>query len=433
MFSYFKMIHPNLYERYLTLERNIKAKSNSFYDSYLDLVENFIKNLLREIGYESKSNETCGAILRKTEVRAFLTEAIGFDEHTYDKLGDYTLKVNAHKHKLEKTVQLETVISYLSILHAALSAYARYKGAPVKAFNKDYFSTIFGEFERENEKLKKELNALLSGLSHQKLDEHDFENLTLEEQNAILYREILRIKEQHEKDTQAILEELKQLKQGPKTKTPRQSTESTVQSFLRRAVKTYRYCGTPADFEVTQRKTLILNVILLLLGVISTALTTSSVGIYTTFSLFENIWLFFVAANLLSVSRAALKCNGNALSDICPFGTFYNANGTLQKELFLKFRYRLFRTIACIAAALNILYIWLTIGGAAAVFATLFEIAFFVLTIVTLNKVDMFFSFYCVVYYTGKNDLGQEITIVYHELLEEFYPLDVFQNKFHLD
>ena len=41
MFGFLDRIDHNLYESYMTLERNIKARGNSFYDSYLDLQEHF--------------------------------------------------------------------------------------------------------------------------------------------------------------------------------------------------------------------------------------------------------------------------------------------------------------------------------------------------------------------------------------------------------
>ena len=43
-----KLFNDSLNARYLTLERNIKSKSNSFYDSYLDLLEATIKYFLDE-------------------------------------------------------------------------------------------------------------------------------------------------------------------------------------------------------------------------------------------------------------------------------------------------------------------------------------------------------------------------------------------------
>jgi len=43
-----KLFNDALNARYLTLERNIKSKSNSFYNSYLDLFEATIKCFLDE-------------------------------------------------------------------------------------------------------------------------------------------------------------------------------------------------------------------------------------------------------------------------------------------------------------------------------------------------------------------------------------------------
>ena len=124
MFEFLEKIDHNLYERYLTLERNIKSGSNSFYDSYLDLQEHFVKFVLTEHGVEIKVQETCGAILHKAEAKAYFAEVLKLDEYTYSKMQDYTLKVNAHKHKGEKHVQLETVINYLRIFYNVTSAYA---------------------------------------------------------------------------------------------------------------------------------------------------------------------------------------------------------------------------------------------------------------------------------------------------------------------
>lgn len=41
-----QLFNDSLTTRFNTLERNIKSKSNSFYDSYLDLLEATIKYIL---------------------------------------------------------------------------------------------------------------------------------------------------------------------------------------------------------------------------------------------------------------------------------------------------------------------------------------------------------------------------------------------------
>ena len=52
MFSFLKDLDYRLFERYRTLERNIKSASNSFYDSYLDLQEQFLRIVLENEGVE---------------------------------------------------------------------------------------------------------------------------------------------------------------------------------------------------------------------------------------------------------------------------------------------------------------------------------------------------------------------------------------------
>ena len=211
MFTCLKAISPNLYERYLTVERNIKARSNSFYDSYLDLQEQFIKLVLAEQAFEIKVQETCGAILRKDDVRAYFLEGLGIDEYTYNKMQDYTLKVNAHKHKGEKTVQIETIVNYLRVFFNAASAYARSKDIDANGFDANYYISIFGIFEKENSDLRSEMlqlkEDLATSVEEGKLKDSDIatyqgllsqselDKLSLEEQNAELHKQISKLKD----------------------------------------------------------------------------------------------------------------------------------------------------------------------------------------------------------------------------------------------
>ena len=71
MFKFLENIDHNLHERYLTLERNIKARSNSFYDSYLDLQEHFVKLVCNGLSMELQKHDSCGEILRRQEMKAF--------------------------------------------------------------------------------------------------------------------------------------------------------------------------------------------------------------------------------------------------------------------------------------------------------------------------------------------------------------------------
>ena len=106
MFSFLKELDHRLFERYRTLERNIKSASNSFYDAYLDLQEQFLRIVLENEGVETSSGNSAGSILKNPACQNLLISVIGVDQHTFDKMGDYALKVNAHKHKKKSASRL---------------------------------------------------------------------------------------------------------------------------------------------------------------------------------------------------------------------------------------------------------------------------------------------------------------------------------------
>lgn len=131
MFESLKSINERVFNRAKTVEKNIKAASNSFYDSYLDLTEELLKTIAETANIELTTRMTCGDILRYNEFKSFLTETLKLDDYTYGKLCDYTLKINAHKHKNEKNVQIETVANYLRVLHSLVNAFLFTKTSPL--------------------------------------------------------------------------------------------------------------------------------------------------------------------------------------------------------------------------------------------------------------------------------------------------------------
>ena len=211
MFEYLAELDTRLYERYLTVERNIKSGSNSFYDAHLDLQEQFLRFMITQSGLDASTHETCGALLKRNDVKELCIQTIGIAQATYDKMGDYALKVNAHKHKSEKKIQLETIINYMRVFYEVLAAYAAYRCMGAAAFDPDYYVGIFGIFEKENAILKEEMlkleEELSSSVEAQKLKESDIEaykqllsvaeleKLDLETQNVELLRQISKLKD----------------------------------------------------------------------------------------------------------------------------------------------------------------------------------------------------------------------------------------------
>ena len=193
------------------MERNIKSASNSFYDAYLDLQEQFVKGVAVYCGLDIKARETCGELLRREDIKNFFKDVLRVDDFTYTKMQNYTLKVNAHKHKGEKNIQIDTIVSYMRIIYNATVSFANYKKILVNEFDANYFISIFGSFEKENLALKTEMiklkEELIVSVESGKLKDSDIaayrslisqseiEKLDLEEQNQELHRQISKLKD----------------------------------------------------------------------------------------------------------------------------------------------------------------------------------------------------------------------------------------------
>ena len=211
MFSFLKDLDDRLYDRYRTLERNIKSASNSFYDAYLDLQEHFLRYVVEKEGVESSAGNSSGSILRNPVCRELFLSFVKLDPHTYEKMADYAQKVNAHKHKKEKHVTLDTVLKYVAVIYDVTAAYASYKGIVCTPFALSEYAEMFGVFEKENATLRAERDKLREELSVSvekgKLKETDIETfrslasrialdkLSLEEQNAELHKQISKLKD----------------------------------------------------------------------------------------------------------------------------------------------------------------------------------------------------------------------------------------------
>ena len=206
-----KLFNESLTMRFNTLERNIKSKTNSFYDSYLDLLEATIKYMMDENNVPYDPTRTCGHIVRTDEAKDFFKAKLLLDDYTFNKLPDYIKKCNDHKHKKEKTLQVEGVINFLKVYFDLINYYIDYiKGIRVE-FDASYFTSIYGETERLNTEYKTEVLRLKDELKEyyesNKLSEHDLnqykcllslkdlELMSLEEQNKLLQEQINTLKD----------------------------------------------------------------------------------------------------------------------------------------------------------------------------------------------------------------------------------------------
>ncbi len=205
------LFNDSLTNRYNTLERNIKSKSNSFYDSYLDLLEATIKYILDEQSIEYDDSRTCGYLVKEDSIKSFLKETINLDDYTYNKLPDYIKKCNDHKHKKEKNLGIDSIINYLKVYYDLVNYYIDYINGSKIEYNAEYFTSIYGETERLNNEYKEEVLKLkeelkesyeCNKLSKQDIEQYksiisvkDIELLNLDEQNQKLQTQISVLKD----------------------------------------------------------------------------------------------------------------------------------------------------------------------------------------------------------------------------------------------
>ncbi len=212
MYQFLKVLDERINSRYLTVMRNVRSSSNSFYDSYLDLLEETMKSIADIFEYKYEDNITCGHLVKKVEMKNILIEKLGIDEYTYGKFSDYSQKINKHKHHLEKNVSIDAVINYMKIFDALIIRYANTVGInPTDPLDVDYLVKQFGQAERENKELKEEAetlkNELLLAADEKQMSEvniaklktiiekKDKDNRDLEEENLALTQDISKLKD----------------------------------------------------------------------------------------------------------------------------------------------------------------------------------------------------------------------------------------------
>lgn len=184
-----KLFNDSITSRYYTLELNIKSKSNSYYDSYLDLLEETIKSFLDEHNIQYDLTRTCGHIIKVNEVKDFFLNTVKINEDTFYKIPDYIKKCNDHKHKKEKCLTIDSIINQMSLYFSFINDYAKYKNTSLYEFDSNYYASIFGETERLNKEHKEEVSKLIQEL------EESYKSNKLSAEDVEKYKKLVSLKE----------------------------------------------------------------------------------------------------------------------------------------------------------------------------------------------------------------------------------------------
>lgn len=391
-----ELINEKIELRYNTLEKNIKSKSNSFYDAYLDLLEETIKYILFENKIEFNASKTCGAILKEEKVKTFLLEKLNLEIYIYEKLFDYIKKCNDHKHKKEKWVGKDSIINFLKIYFLFVNTYNRFINQEEIVFSDEYYNFIFNENEKVN-------NEILEKLEVQ---DEKIEEIYKILQNKTLNEEINN-KEIKEKNDQLL-----------------------INQFIKTSTKYNVWIGKDEEFKKTKGKTIVSGVVSILLGIITPVISSIAL-LMESFSLFGIIWMVMSIVITAYVIRLKKETENEKLSKNTFEKYVYNlqicAYVNTSKE---KRKYLFFRIFTYIMIVLDIICLISEYRGFISLLAIFLEILLFA-SIIIFRKflIDFYLYYDAKIKYIGFNFEGKKVIIIFDLLSNKFYLENDKENK----
>lgn len=191
--------------------------------------------------------------------------------------------------------------------------------------------------------------------------------------------------------------------------------QQILRNFVRSSIKENVWFGPISEFNKSKVIVNVLCVVLIIVGVLSTIFTSIAFKKYSTFSLFENIWLIFACIMFSHSVNAKKRMLNIDLMEHSNTVFVQDADGTWRDTNEEKKRFRWFRRISYIAVVCNIIAIWVQSKGGIAITATLFELAFSGITVGLLFAyINLFCMYGNFILYTGRNASNTEtVTLIF--------------------
>ena len=200
----------------------------------------------------------------------------------------------------------------------------------------------------------------------------------------------------------------------------------SLKNFINRSIHEYMWLGTRDEFE-KDKSVATLFTILSIVGIcLCSIVTTATVGFYTTYTFFENIWLFL----LLFVCKYVMKAQKNYSTLEYSQNSFerftLDADGVLRPGPYKK-KYKWFLILAVISFILNAICNW------GSLIALLLEVLVLGLNLFTVYKVTDFFAGYGPIRFIGMNDRGTaKVVIIFDTLQNKLYTEEDYLKQFPL-
>ena len=203
-----------------------------------------------------------------------------------------------------------------------------------------------------------------------------------------------------------------------------------LQKFFALSKKEYHYFGDQKTFSKDKLKTLAILFGFLILGIVTSVLTSFGCGIYTTFTFVENLWLILEICLITHVIRSKRFYQDIEYS-LHSYERFEPHSNGLYHPAETKRSYRIIKILSLIAAGCNVVFLCMKARGAITVWAIIFEVLFFASVFLTMYFAEDYFCLYSLVYFTGRNESNtQTVTVVYEMAASKLYPKEDFEKRY---
>ena len=111
---------------------------------------------------------------------------------------------------------------------------------------------------------------------------------------------------------------------------PRENPQIALKRFIGRAKKEYMWLGTQSEFEYEKQTAFRLLWLLVGVGLLATIFSTIAFKLYSTFTLFENIWLIMMLCAIKYIRKAQYHYDCFDFSENSFFRFELDADGVLR-------------------------------------------------------------------------------------------------------
>ena len=190
--------------------------------------------------------------------------------------------------------------------------------------------------------------------------------------------------------------------ESQQSQTKEQNNREILIKFLRQAKKSFRWFGTKSEFFKSKNLVFFANALLIIVGIATSIVSTICFQMYSTFTLFENIWIIFSIVTMSYLFHNRLTNEVNDLSKHSPL-KYQKDNVGMLFPTKTKLVFRIFKWLAIISVVCNFICIWTELGKSLKVFAAIMELLFLGTIIFAMITTPTFYLMYSIPWVEGHN------------------------------